>query len=73
MSRRLRNQEKYLTGELFERACFNASAKSDHEHCEFCFAKFVDGDMGYSAQNGKYWVCGQCFEDFKIKFKFVLK
>ena len=40
---RLTGQEKYLHGAKLVRKAYHAqSATSEHEHCEFCWAKFMD-------------------------------
>lgn len=45
------------------------SKQWDHDHCEFCGAVFSEneGDLhfGYSAGSGSWWICKDCFEDFK--------
>ena len=40
---RLQGQEKYLQGATLKRKRYRAqSPESEHEHCEFCWAKFMD-------------------------------
>lgn len=50
--------------------------KWDHEHCEFCNAKFSEnrGDLnfGYSTEDEYYWVCEKCFQDFQDLLDFKL-
>ena len=42
---RRRGQERYLAGLRFARRRYQAySGNWDHEHCEFCFRKFLDRD-----------------------------
>ena len=47
----------------------------DHDHCEFCWAKFMVEDYpdvlheGYSTLDEYRWVCKGCFEDFKESFQ----
>ncbi len=42
----------------------------DHDHCEFCGAKFMARDLpnilreGYTTDDDYYWICKKCFEDF---------
>lgn len=56
----------------------------DHDHCDFCTAKFMDVDLpdvlraGYTNTEqiindtvwaeGALWICHQCFEDFHERF-----
>jgi len=72
---RLTNQERYLKGvTLFRRLYASSSPNNDHDHCEFCGAKFMrdGGDEalveGYSTQDGYRWICKACFEDFRTRF-----
>ena len=69
---RLKNQERYLSGvELTFRRYAPAHVANDHDHCEFCFAKFMVGDYlevlheGYATLDGERWVCEPCFRDFQ--------
>jgi len=47
----------------------------DHDHCEFCSAKFseLEGDLheGYCTLDKKYWICDKCFNDFSEMFKWI--
>jgi hypothetical protein len=72
---RLRNQEGYLQGvSLYRREYKPASDQNDHDHCEFCFAKFMQTDApdvlheGYCTQDRYRWICLTCFDDFHDKF-----
>ena len=46
----------------------------DHDHCEFCGAKFgaFDGpdilQKGWATADGYRWICDQCFADFRARF-----
>lgn len=49
----------------------------DHDHCEFCWAKFsesIEGALreGYVTAGGREWVCPACFADFRDAFDFTL-
>lgn len=52
----------------------------DHDHCEFCWHKFMENPdgmencskQGYCSIDGRYWVCAKCFKDFKEKFNWDL-
>ena len=72
---RLTNQEGYLRGvALVWRSYAPTSRNNDHEHCEFCFAKFMLGNEpdtlqeGYATLDGYRWICKQCFNDFAAMF-----
>ena len=73
---RLQGQEQYLTGvSLVRKTWSQARPDWGHDHCEFCGRKFLatgtaDSQAeGYTTEDEYYWVCNQCFEDFKDKFK----
>jgi hypothetical protein len=48
---------------------------SDHDHCEFCNAKFMDTEgpnilpQGWTDENETYWICEGCFEDFRKMYQ----
>jgi hypothetical protein len=72
---RSRNQERYLRGIAFTwRMNRPAIPENDHDHCEFCFAKFMQGGAigtlgeGYASADGDHWICKPCFEDFCAQF-----
>ncbi|MCD4654831.1 hypothetical protein K8T06_12965 [bacterium] len=50
----------------------------DHDHCVFCYAKFMDSDASdvlredYATQDDYHWVCLQCFKDFKEIFEWTV-
>jgi hypothetical protein len=75
---RLRNQEDYLMGASLVRRPFRRYAKNpdwDHDHCSFCWAKFMVEDHpgvlheGYSTLDDYHWICEQCFRDFQERFQ----
>ncbi|HEX5173378.1 MAG TPA: hypothetical protein VFV91_04460 [Gaiellaceae bacterium] len=57
---------------------------NDHDHCAFCWRKFMEDTnplrepdslgAGYAAvdrppgEDDYYWVCDECFEDFRDRF-----
>jgi hypothetical protein len=68
---RLTNQERYLKGAtLVWHSYAPANPKNDHDHCEFCFAKFMQTEhpetlqVGYSTPDRDRWICKACFDDF---------
>jgi hypothetical protein len=69
---RLRGQEEFR-GTTFYRRRFAPRPGDDHDHCHFCWAKFmVDYPdtlrEGYTTTKGAPWVCDQCFIDFRDRF-----
>jgi Zn-finger protein len=77
---RLTNQERYLKGAtLVKRSYEPASKENDHDHCEFCFAKFMTAALpetiheGYATPDGYRWVCINCFEDFVDLFEWEVQ
>ncbi len=46
----------------------------DHDHCEFCWAKFMEPgtpetlNEGYASPDEYYWACCICFDDFREMF-----
>ena len=77
---RLTNQLKYMKGATLRWRAYQAPSETwDHDHCEFCFIKFLPelwGDYvaaeGYVTDEDDRWVCKQCFEDFKELFEWRL-
>jgi hypothetical protein len=71
---RLQGQEKYLQGvTVFYKV--DRKTTTDHDHCEFCWAKFsetIEGALkaGYTTADDYRWICKQCFDDFKDMFSF---
>jgi hypothetical protein len=68
---RLTNQQRYLKGAtLVWHAYAPARPKNDHDHCEFCWAKFMQTAQpetlqeGYSTPDRERWICKGCFDDF---------
>lgn len=76
---RLTNQMQYLHREnLHWRPYAPANPWNDHDHCEFCFAKFMVSTEnqtlgeGYATVDGHRWICKTCYEDFKTLFEWQL-
>ena len=74
---RLRGQEKYLAGATLVRRPYRkyaANRKWDHDHCVFCWAKFMTEDVpgvlheGYATADDYHWICEPCFQDFQEEF-----
>ena len=66
---------EYMRGvKLFWRPYQTKSEKWDHDHCEFCWAKFTEDledtlHEGYTTDDDYYWVCRDCFALFKDEYK----
>jgi hypothetical protein len=47
----------------------------DHDHCAFCWTKFAGPETpdtlhaGYATLDRYYWICAQCFADFREVFE----
>ena len=70
-------QEHYLTGAMLVRRQYRRPQRNpnwNHDHCEFCWAKFMDEDFpnvlreGYCTEDEYRWICEQCFTDFREQF-----
>ncbi len=78
---RLQGQMRYLKGApLTLKPRTMHRPDQDHDHCEFCGAKFMElgtpGTIqdGYTTVDEYRWICRQCFEDFREMFRWeVLK
>lgn len=71
---RLNGQEKYLHGvKLKHMNIKDKSNPSDHEHCEFCLEKISNYSdtihEAYCTEDEYYWVCDNCYNDFRAMFK----
>ena len=73
---RLQGQEAYLKGVTLTLQRWSSSNPQwDHDHCEFCGAKFMaEGNpealsVGYATGDRYRWVCPPCFEDFNEQFE----
>ncbi len=78
---RLCGQERFLMRKtLYKIRFIKLSDKWDHEHCEFCWARFSDykEDLheGYctepSNSSTAHWICPECYNDFKSDFQWKL-
>jgi len=73
---RLQGQKQYFKGAtLYLKKYTECSDAWDHDHCEFCWAKFslegsaIDIDEGYATQDNYHWICKRCFGEFKDIFQ----
>lgn len=70
---RLQGQEKYLKNiDIYFKRYVKYSDRWDHEHCEFCGDKIseYEGDLheAYCTEDEKFWICNDCYKDFKEMF-----
>lgn len=77
---RLAGQESFLSGAtLYWRVWQETRPGWDHDHCEFCNAKFMDRTdvanvqhEGYATDDEYRWVCAGCASDFVSRFQLKL-
>jgi len=76
---RLIGQDQYLARVRLVRKAYAArSSATDHDHCEFCGAKFMNQAApgilteGYCTEDCYRWICADCFEDFKDQFGWLI-
>ena len=74
---RLRGQDAYLSGKtLYYREWDELREGCDHDHCEFCWDKFSKLPdtlhKGYVTEDGRYWICDDCYNCFKETFGWML-
>jgi hypothetical protein len=72
---RLQGQERYLQGvTLYRRQWIQPRPEWHHDHCAFCWAKFMEADHpdtlheGNATADNYYWICDTCFNDFRERF-----
>lgn len=74
---RLQGQERYLSGVTLTYRRYRRYPKDpdwDHDHCSFCWAKFMVEDYpdvlhdGYCTLDDYHWICTNCFADFHERF-----
>jgi hypothetical protein len=72
---RLAGQERYLAGAFLRWTDWQPPRSEwDHDHCEFCWAKFARPEVpdtlqaGYATLDRYRWVCPECFSDFRERF-----
>jgi hypothetical protein len=74
---RLQGQERYLSGAKLAYRRYRRYPKNpdwDHDHCEFCWAKFMLEERpdvfqeGYCTLDEYRWICSKCFTDFRERF-----
>ena len=71
-------QDEYLMGVTLVFKKYTTYSESwNHDHCEFCMAKFsvlIPNCLteGYNTEDNYRWICKECFEDFKEHFKWKI-
>ena len=75
---RRQGQDKYLNGVELTLKKYTISRKGwDHDHCEFCSAKFslnvLDLNEGFTTKDNYHWICRDCFNDFKVEFNWKVE
>jgi len=72
---RLNGQERYLGRAVLHWAKWHRPRPAwDHDHCAFCWAKFMDEPhpdvfrAGYTTPDKYHWICSACFRDFRELF-----
>ena len=75
---RCQGQERYLKGLTFSLKTY-VKDQTDHDHCEFCNAKFMENGNesilteGYTSKDRYRWICKDCFEDFHKEFNLSIE
>ena len=75
---REQGQDKYLKECIWFKGRYFTIKPNDHDHCEYCWRKFCLNEPdclkeGYYCDNGKRWICNQCWDDFSQKHHLKLK
>ena len=68
-------RKDYLHNKTLYRRDYPCRA-GEHEHCEFCFAKFGNAEgllqSGYCTLDKYHWVCDECYRDFHAQFEWTV-
>ena len=77
---RLGSKKKYLQGVTLQWKRYTKYRPGwEHDHCAFCLKEFMDADRpevlreGYATDDNYYWICKQCYEDFREPFQWKLR
>lgn len=72
---RRQGQERYLKGVTLRFQPYKSFREGwDHDHCHFCGIKLAEESSpealseGYATHDLYYWVCAECFSDFRDEF-----
>jgi hypothetical protein len=71
---RLVNQWDYLSNKnLYRKKYVQTSETWDHDHCKFCHETISDPTKYYyCTEDEYYWICEECYNDFKNMFNWHL-
>lgn len=76
---RRQGQESYLKKVILSwKPYTNDCEEWDHDHCEFCSAKFMEAsnkdvlNEGYVTEDTQRWICKECFEDFRDEYQWLI-
>jgi hypothetical protein len=78
---RLSNGGDFLNDLAFSKQAYTRYREDwDHDHCELCFAEFVEPPSveegvlfkGYCTNDRYRWVCEGCFNDFKTHYRWQI-
>ncbi|MBQ9985380.1 MAG: hypothetical protein IJP38_03625 [Oscillospiraceae bacterium] len=73
---RLTDQEDYLKRRtLLHTHYIQPSPNWDHDHCVFCWGKIDEKThSSYVVEDdARFWICEECYEDFKEMFEWTVK
>lgn len=71
---RITNQIDYLYGKELIHTVYHPLNKDwEHDHCEFCWDKLIEGDSGFCTLDKYHWICENCYNDFKDEFVWRLQ
>jgi hypothetical protein len=72
---RITNQMDFLQGvRLIHSKWLTLKETWDHDHCKFCW-ETLDASteaLAYCTEDYYYWICEECYQDFKDAFEWVL-
>jgi hypothetical protein len=75
---RIDNAKSTRGSVLYFRKYKRFSEDWDHDHCEACWAKFMEIASaeilteGYATEDNYRWICPQCFQDLKEEMHWKL-
>lgn len=74
----LQEKEKYLKNARLQWADYKMPKPTwDHDHCEFCWEKFMEGGQGgtkasgYRLESEDVWVCKECFHKYQSRYNWT--
>ena len=75
---RIMGQEGYLTDKLLQHRKFDRKlCVLDFDQCNFCYEIFDRNPeaplTAYYEPIGKYWICEECYNDFKEHFNWTVE